>query len=224
MSICGSYDVTLDNEAAGTLTVSKQGTSHLFEFSGPERFQVSRLVCIGGGAVASIGIPAPKGQGMYLKKVFSSGTMAKIGIEKIDRCLIVPVDADLSSLTASSGTETPSSTSEPDAQSPARSESSGESREPAEQPSRESQRPPPPGSWQIAQEPWNIFSDERLRDECKKAGEALISSDGASSILLAYPYSPDSPFPIVSQFPSANMRNIRGKTYVVYRVQDGVII
>ena len=223
MSICGSYDVMLNDTTVGALTISKQGHSHLFEFNSPERFQVSRLVCLCGGTAVSIGIPAPKGQGMYLKKVFSPAALSKMGIDKIDRCLIVPVDADLASLTPSSQPETSESASESGSQPAEKSEGNVESEGQPSQPSNMLQRPPPFGAWQLAKEPWSIFSDEKLRDECKRAGEALISSDG-STLLLAFPYSSDVPFPIVSQFPSAYTRNIRGKTHIVYRVQDGVII
>ena len=229
MPICGSYKATLGGEDMGSLTVTRQGLSYCFEFSGGSHFGVSRLICVGGGAAASVGIPVPRGEGMYLKKTISASSLRSTGLEDIEKCLLVPPDSDIGSFARSSLEEMPRDPAPDPGQAsrdgpeyeavpsePERGVSAGEP--------ESAQRPPPAGAgWQRLRGSEELFSDPSLREECPSLKGALLWGSAASGS-LAFPYSPDAPFPVISRFRRASSRVIGGRMHIVYELRDGAIV
>ena len=225
MPICGSYQVYMDGEMIGNLEVSKPGGAYSFEFLSERRFNVSRLICLGtGGEAVSIGIPVPKGSGMYLKKTLSPSALAKSGLEDISKGLLVPVDADISLYASKTSGDAPPPD---DAADEDQAEDSGpEDSTTSGGNSQASPRSPPvsrPSGWQPCHDPASLFPPGYLREQCGDLTGALMSYNGDGR-LLAFPYSQSSPFPLITYFRFASSRNIAGKTYLVYSFQGDSII
>ena len=223
MPIPGSYQVTMNDESAGTLDVIQQGRSYTFEFVGDKHFDVSRLICVGTSSAASIGIPAPRGDGMYLRKNISLRSLHDVGLDSIHRCLIVPVDADISSFAVKTDSES-TETSSPEGAVASEAENKPSPNNSEDSVNPPSQRPPPTGGWQGIDDPASLFSDPCLQGEAAGISGALISIVGNDSCLLALPYSPSSPFPLVSCFRSASTRNIGRRKYIIFNIQNGVVV
>lgn len=89
---------TQDGSAAGALSVTVKGSRTLFEYAGPPG-GVSRLVLINGGAALSLGIPAPEGDGLRLRRTMTRLELGGFAPEGAAGVLTAP-DADLSALAA----------------------------------------------------------------------------------------------------------------------------
>ncbi len=99
MELTGEYEVYFEDAPAGHLAIRRIGLKTQFEFRSDSIFDVSRLVCVSDGKAVSIGIPVPTDSGLYLRRGFSDAAIASMKISEIERCLLVPVDLDLSTLT-----------------------------------------------------------------------------------------------------------------------------
>lgn len=70
-----------------------------------------------------------------------------------------------------------------------------------------------PEEWQRAEKPGKIPQDPALRRQMP--GEALCQRRG-DRVLLAFPYAPDTPFPLTRLFCLGRITRIGGRCYVVY--------
>ncbi|MGM9521528.1 MAG: hypothetical protein ACI3VB_03525 [Oscillospiraceae bacterium] len=278
MSIFGTYDVFLNGDIAGELTVSRRQLLNVFAFRANTVFDVSRLICLSGGRAVSIGIPVPEAGGMSLTRSLSDDSLRRMGLSSIDRCLIIDLNTPLSdfsepsekaapevSAQENSGppsqNESPSGYNGPVLQEPAGSCGAPEDKEetvpsvptaaedqpsscdgpdlaeaaaagmtedsPAGSAAAEAvetprQRLAVPGAegWYFEPEPWRLFSDASLSSLCRGLDGAMVRDNG-TSIFLALPYSPNSPFPLIPAFRSGSAATIGGKSFIVYRIEDG---
>lgn len=78
-----------------------------------------------------------------------------------------------------------------------------------------------PGGWGQAAHPWELFSrDCVLRDSAEKLRGCLLRRT-EHGFLLAVPFSPQAPFPLLPVFCFARAEQLGGGRYVCFRFQEG---
>lgn len=240
-----SYDVfTKDGKPAGRLTVTRKGPRTVFEFQSDTDPGVSRLVLISGAAPHSLGIPAQRAGGLYLQK-----TMTKLDLDGMEigdglTALLIPADEDFSALTGVKAPEVvPSSAPETDAAQPAEAETAipameapvpeesvanaaqpdldAPASEPEEKPESAARGREDAGDvWRSEPEPWKYFTDDALRQSASRCSGALVR-DTEDGVILAFPWTPASPFPMLEIFKLCSSINIDGAEYIAYRLKNG---
>ena len=82
------------------------------------------------------------------------------------------------------------------------------------------QKPDRPDDWRPEPNPSCRFTDPVLRECASGVTGVLIRREGGD-ILLAFPFSPSEPFPLIPVFRFGTAQAIDGKNYMVYRLRDG---
>lgn len=238
-----TFGVTCSGEDAGSVTVRKSGLVTVFEYTCPRTLELSRLVLLTPSGAVSVGIPAPRDDGMYLLRALSRAALGGVELDGELRFILTDIDADLSALSsppepAAADEEAPASSSE-DSGEPEAEDSDEPEAEPAspELPASEPQAvdtppsiaaaappapPPEPAvdGWYIETEPQRLFADETLRSAASGVEGVLSRSEGGDT-LLAFPFSPSEPFPLIPAFRLGSAETIGGRSYMVFRVRDG---
>lgn len=211
-----SYDVfTKDGRSAGTLSVERRGPRTVFEYSSDLDPGVSRLVLLTPSGPFSLGIPTPRAGGLYLSRTMSRLELGGLELTGDVRALLAPAEEELSEL-AYPGADAPPETAAPP-------EDSAPPQVPptAETPETAAERAP--SQWQPEAEPGRHFSDPELAEEAAGITGAMVKyEDGA--VLLAFPWSPSQPFPMVSAFRQGAPAQIGDRRYIVFRLADGRIL
>ncbi len=222
MIMAEEYQVFAGEVPAGQLTVKKQDLRTEFEFRSEGIFDVSRLICVGDSAVASIGIPVPKGGGLYLKRSFSKAALVAMGLGAIRRCLLVPADQDISQYkTAPPAPDVdtepqPAPVQEPESDPIMPTDDSSDGMNNTSKDANDNMRVLAPSDlpgWYLEPEPERYFEAPELKDACKGLSGVLYSGDG----LLAFPWSPEEPFPLLPAFTGGTPSTLGGRNYILYR-------
>lgn len=244
-----TFGVTCSGEDAGSVTVRKSGLVTVFEYTCPRTLELSRLVLLTPSGAVSVGIPAPRDDGMYLLRALSRAALGGVELDGELRFILTDIDADLSALSsppepAAADEEAPASSSEDSGEPEAEDFAEPEAEDFAEQeaepaspelpaseprangtpPSIAAAAPPPPepavDGWYIEPEPQRLFADETLRSAASGVEGVLSRSEGGDT-LLAFPFSPSEPFPLIPAFRLGSAETIGGRSYMVFRVRDG---
>lgn len=238
-----TFGVTCSGEDAGSVTVRKSGLVTVFEYTCPRTLELSRLVLLTPSGAVSVGIPAPRDDGMYLLRALSRAALGGVELDGELRFILTDIDADLSALSSptqppAADEEAPASSSEdsgePEAEDSDEPEAEPASPElPASEPRANGTPPsiaaaappaPPPepvvDGWYIETEPQRLFADETLRSAASGMEGVLSRSEGGDT-LLAFLFSPSEPFPLIPAFRLGSAETIGGRSYMVFRVRDG---
>ncbi len=227
-----TYDVsTPGGGSAGTLTASLSGPRAAFRYECPVRTPPSRLALVCPEGAVSLGVPMPGAGGMYLKRTLSLSSLLPVRLEGDLQALLVPPETDLASLTPDPP-EKPEPENrpenEPEQCTPQDEPNPGDERPEDECP--EDERPeetcaaePEPGSapearegvWQPEADPSGYFDSPELRDACRGMGGVLSRRVGGRT-LLAFPYSPSEPFPMMPIFREGTLASIGGRDYILF--------
>ena len=215
----GTYEVFEGASPAGTLTLRQNKRMTEFEYTCDSARDLARLVLLTPGGNFSVGIPVPRDGGMQLKRSFTPGALAGVDLDHITRCVLVPVDADIQALTAdipaADATE-----AAPDA-APAMEvipEPKPETPEPT--PPEPEQKPDCGNGWCMEPDPACHFTDPVLRECAAGVAGVLVRQEGGDT-LLAFPFSPSEPFPLIPAFRFGTAQTIDGGHYMVYRIRSG---
>lgn len=246
------YDVlTPGGDAAGKLDIRPIGVKTGFEYESGTLFPPSRLVLITPGGPFSLGIPAPRDGQLYLKKLLSPLSLSGVDLTGELSALLVPADTDLSSLSppapaekdcdiADAGypadvTAVPDTPEERSDDSPYLPAIPAMAADPAAVPPADGAGPDAgtpagpasvpdiPDSWTPEPDPARYFSDPDLICAARKIEGAMVKSDGPDT-LLAFPFSPSMPFPMLPAFRFGAAQELDGGSYIVFRVRDGAPI
>ena len=100
LRIGGMFEMTIDvytfdGTPAGSIDVTPRGPRTVFEYAGGKAKGVMRLTLLGGGAALPLGIPAPEGGGLRLRRTL---TRLELGGFALDGAVgvLAELDADLS--------------------------------------------------------------------------------------------------------------------------------
>ncbi len=74
--------------------------------------------------------------------------------------------------------------------------------------------------WRSEPEPWKYFTDDALRQSASRCSGALVR-DTEDGVILAFPWTPASPFPMLEIFKLCSSINIDGAEYIAYRLKNG---
>ena len=226
------YDVlTPGGEPAGRLDIYASGVKTGFAYMSDRPFPLSRLVLLTESGPLSLGIPAPEAGGMSLKKLLSPLALGGADLGGRVLPLLVPADADLSSLSLPDP--------EPDRPAPAPEAEQERDTEPSPQRERDPEptlrgqdpesppapaREAPPAAltevWAPEPAPARLFADPELAAAAENVEGVLARADGPDT-LAAFPFSPSKPFPLLPAFRFGAAQEIGGGTYLVFRLRDG---
>lgn len=78
--------------------------------------------------------------------------------------------------------------------------------------------------WQDAPEPWRLFKDQELSEVCRQVKGAKMRREEDGDISLAIPLERYAPFPAMPIFCFGTYEKIQNKSYVLFRLRDGVLI
>ncbi len=217
-----SYDVfTKDGRSAGTLSVERRGPRTVFEYSSDLDPGVSRLVLLTPSGPFSLGIPTPRAGGLYLSRTMSRLELGGLELTGDVRALLAPAEEELSKLAYPEAAKPPEAAALPEAAAPPKAAAPAEIPQTAEAPEAGAEREP--SRWQPEAEPGRHFSDPELAEEAAGITGAMVKyEDGA--VLLAFPWSPSQPFPMVSAFRQGAPAQIGDRRYIVFRLADGRIL
>lgn len=223
-----SYDVfTKDGRSAGTLSVERRGPRTVFEYSSDLDPGVSRLVLLTPAGPFSLGIPTPRAGGLYLSRTMSRLELGGLELTGDIRALLAPAEEELSKLTYPGDAEPPETAALPEAAAPpeaaALPEDSAPSQVPPTAESPEAGAERAPSRWQPEAEPGRHFSDPELAEEAAGITGAMVKYEDGT-VLLAFPWSPSQPFPMVSAFRQGAPAQIGDRRYIVFRLADGRIL
>lgn len=240
MSIIGNYPV---NNAVGSqcgeLKVTSSGLFTVFSCTFdtvPE--EVCFLTCTSGSELVTLGVPVPQDGGLVFSRKFSNSDLKSKHLTSIDSCWLTPKDKIPSVQNA---------TQEPEAKVKETEKKTEEIQEvmekvtedvseapsqekTQEKPKKESQEEPkkdtPPASkpssdWQPEPDPGRHIDDEEMKS-CLSGIEGALVSYADFSILLALPYVPGGPFPLMPAFRLGRLARIKGKSYIVFRIRNGM--
>ncbi len=210
MDLTGEYEVASGGAPVGRLTVRRTGPRTEFDFHSDTLLDVSRLVALGDGTAASIGIPVPKDGGLALTRSFSDAALAAMGLTSIRRAVLIPADADVAAFareeSPAANAPEPQKSNTPD---PAAAQSPQEI---------VPEKPPEPEPANNFPKEANSNTEEKRVSEPAPAQsfpEALRVPDG-NGTALAFPWSPQEPFPLTPFFREGRPAEIEGRTYIVY--------
>lgn len=79
------------------------------------------------------------------------------------------------------------------------------------------------GEWRCEYEPWNMFTDDDIKNACRGISGALRRRRGDIDE-LAVPVSPYEPFPMIPVFCFGEIEEINGRQYVVFTVKSGKLV
>jgi hypothetical protein len=198
MSIYGTYQVSgTDGESQGSVTVSQDGlfTSFCYEYNAVPN-AVCRLICSADGKNLSLGVPVPNGGKLVLIKKLSKLEFDSASITALGSFSLVPI---VNKATIENNIPvSPPSAPLPD-EKPVQNKSS---------------------DWQAEPDPGRHFTDDEIKNSLSGIDGALVSLADFST-LLALPYTPGSPFPLMSAFKFGRIAHIHGKSYIVFRIRGG---
>ena len=230
---------TLDGAPAGTIAVTALGPRTLFEYTGGESASVTRLSLISGGEARSLGIPAPEGGRLRLKRTLTRLELGGFDLSSARGVLTEP-GANLASVAARSApeeavTEEVSPEAEavleeviPEAEAVSEeaipeAETVPEAETDAEAGSGPSPVPAAEEGWYLEPDPARHFADPALREAAARAGEAWVRFEGPDT-LLAFPWTPSGPFPMIPVFRFGTAASMAGREFMLFRLRDGAVI
>ncbi len=235
------FEVTLlSGESRGTVTARRSGLVTAFEYIGPMCTSPMRLLMLRPAGALSVGIPAPRDGEAYLYRRLSRAAMGGADLTGEIKFVLTDVSEDYSALSLKSSEpvpkeappETPPETEpepEPEAapvMEPAHTEEPAPAPEPEEEPAPEPEdkpAPPVPGEWAPEPDPGRHFEDPVLRECSAGAADVLCRREGGDT-LLAFPYSPSKPFPLIPAFRLGAAAVINRADYIVFRVREGRVV
>lgn len=253
MSLIGVYDVTYNGKMCGSLTVAQEGIRTTFTLTADGCEGVMRLLCACGEKYIPIGIPAPDDNILTLKKTFSKNALEEKGLSSIDGCILLPIGEKIpvhdsgesapepdNGLPYENDTDMEQDTEcneeksddilpyENDTGIKLNSESSEQSEANIDtavlyENTSESDIIKSVSGWTPEAEPWRLFSDGVLSEQCRGISGAMILQED-NAILLALPFSLSKPFPLISEFRMGTMARLNDREYVIFRIENGILI
>ena len=225
-----SYEVfTKDGLPAGSLTVTEKGPRTVFTYTSDRDPGVSRLALAARGRVLSLGIPLQHAGGLRLSRTMTRLDLGDFPLKGDWRAVLVPAGEDLSALALP-----PEPTSQPDTEAavsagplpePPACEPVPEPKPPAapepEMPENVETGPQIVDGWRPESDPARYFSDPVLAASAGRIRDALTKPDGEGT-LLAFPWTPAAPFPMIEAFRLGSAVKIGEAEYIVFRIRDGV--
>ena len=229
-----SYEVlTKDGLPAGSLTVAEKGPRTVFTYTSDRDPGVSRLALVSESGVLSLGIPVQQAGGLALSRTMTRLALGDFPLKGAWRAVLIPAGEPLSGLfpavrpspepegeTAAfpeAAPETPADDSAP--------ETSIDDREPElphapEPPERGAAGPETIDGWRPEGDPARYFADPVLAASAGRIYGALTKPDGEGT-LLAFPWTPSAPFPMIEAFRLGSAVKIGEAEYIVFRIRDG---
>lgn len=83
---------------------------------------------------------------------------------------------------------------------------------------------PSADGWQDIAEPWHLFRDNELSEICRDVKGGRIRREENGDITFAVPLDRDAPFPAMPIFCFGTYKKIGNRSYVLFRLRDGVLI
>lgn len=231
------YDVTTpDGRAAGELAVAPAGVKTAFTYKSDDLFPPARLILQFPDGDLSLGIPTPRDGGQALMKKLSPLELGTREPATAARALLVPLGEAVPPLEPPAPAEPepvpvpepepePEPVPEPEPEPGPQPEPEPEPEpvpEPEPIPEPAPVPEPVPASWAPEPDPARHFTDPDLVACARQVTGALVKPDGGD-ILLAFPFSPSMPFPMLPAFRFGAAQDIDGKSYLVFRVREGTI-
>lgn len=235
---------TSDGAPAGAVSVTARGPRTVFDYSGPLAEGVRRLSLLSHGAALSLGIPVPEGGALRLHRTMTRLELGGFEPEGAGAVLTEP-DADLSALAVFQEETPPEPISEPEPETPPEPEPIPEPisepepepmpepiPEPEPEPIPETEpepapmprlTPAPEEGWYLEPDPGRHILDPELKKAADTAGDAWVRFEGADT-LLAFPWSPSEPFPMIPIFRLGAAFSMAGRDFMVFRLRDGAAI
>ena len=218
------YPLSLDGAEAGTLTVSAEGGWTWFEARCAAVPGIVRLSVYGEGREGYLGVPAPEGEGLFLRRRFSRSELKAF-----------PQRIEYAARAGQPLAKAPT----PEADTPTESEPAQEEAPPAMPEPAQEEAPPampepaqeeaPPAVPEPAQEEAPPAVPEPAQEDAPPALEdvywyaspdgALVCFDGERN-LIALPTGDER----IPSGPGGWPRTIEGREYVIYRTKDGRLV
>lgn len=226
------FDVTTpDGTPAGELEITAAGVRTGLEYKCDTLYPPSRLVLRSEAGVLPAGVPLPRDGGMAMSRRLTPLELAGFDLSLPLTVQLVPVGDPLPG-PVRPAPETPDGEA-PAAETPPPSPPPALGSEPVPEPeSKPEPEPaptpppapePPPSGWVPEPEPSRFFSDPDMAASAGEISGALRRSEGADT-LLAFPFSPSRPFPMLPAFRFGSAEEIGGEPFLVFRVRDGLPI
>lgn len=213
---------TPDGAPAGVLTIDAEGVRTGFAYRCGELFPPSRLVLRSAEGVLAVGVPVPEGGGAALRRSLTPLALRGFDLSVPLRALLIPVGDPLPPpLDPSPAAPVPAEAAPEDTPE----DTPEEAPEPVPAPSPEPvPEPDPPAAptpeWTPEPDPARYFADPDLIASARKVTGALVRAEGEDA-LLAFPFSPSAPFPMLPAFRFGSAQEIDGRSYLVFRVREG---
>lgn len=234
-----SYEVfTKDGLPAGSLTVTEKGPRTVFTYTYDLDPGVSRLVLVTPRRALSLGIPVQHAGGLRLSKTMTRLAMGDFSLKGEWRAMLIPAGEELSTLVLApeSGPaaqpdaepafspapppETAPRGPAPEPETPATPEPETPAAPEPETPEGEETGPETVDGWRPENDPARFFSDPVLAASAGRIRGALAKPDG-EGMLLAFPWAPSAPFPMIEAFRLGTAVKIGEAEYIVFRIKDG---
>lgn len=234
---------TPDGTAAGELTIGAEGVRTGFAYRCDVLFPPSRLVLQSTEGVLAVGVPVPEGGGAALRRSMTPLALRGFDLSAPLRALLIPVGDPLPlpldpSPAPPVSEEAPPEEATEDAPEEATEDTSEEVPEdtpeeatedipeavpePSPEPVSKPDSPAaPPPEWTPEPDPARYFTDPDLIASARRVTGALVRAEGEDA-LLAFPFSPSAPFPMLPAFRFGSAQEIDGRSYLVFRVREGV--
>ncbi len=208
------FDVTTPGgRPAGELTVAPAGVKTAFTYKSDELLPPARLILRFPDGDLSLGIPTPRDGGQALTKKLSPLELGPREPAAAVSALLVPLGEAVPPLAPPEPPEPVQPEPEP-APAPVP--------EPVPEPVPDPEPAPAPAAWTPEPDPARYFADPDLIACAREVTGALMMPDG-ENVLLAFPFSPSMPFPMLPAFRFGAAQDIEGRSYLVFRVREGKI-
>lgn len=230
---------------AGRLEVSKAGLMTVFDYSFDRDPGPSRLELQAGELIFNVGVPLPFAGGLRLTRKFSRNALGDFDPSSPFTAWLVPVGESLPSnigmsednplspeSSGSPGGDEVADTAGPDDKDGGGSESAvAASAEDATEDTADNAQPAAPTGgdapetaredvWLSEPDPARHLEDPALQAAAAQCAGVLAKSDGEDT-LLAFPWAPSKPFPMLPAFRLGTAQDIDGGHYMVFRVRNG---
>ncbi len=221
-----SYEVfTKDGLPAGSLTVAEKGPRTVFTYISDRDPGVSRLALVAPGRTLSLGIPLQHAGGLRLSRTMTRLELGDFPLEGTWRAVLVPAEEELSALAQPPEPTPPpdAATADPPPEPPACepiSEPEPSAAPEPESPESEKTGPAVVDGWRPEDDPARYFTDPVLAASAGRIRGALTKPDGEGT-LLAFPWTPSAPFPMIEAFRLGSAVKIGEAEYIVFRIRDG---
>lgn len=198
-------------EKAGLMTVIEADT--IFKQPG-----IIRLAALCGGTVRPLGVLAPENGRMRLRRRLTKAEKEAMGISEITGFALIS-DAGIHTINADEPKEqiAPKKTKEQIAPIEPEGAAQQKKKRIGWFSSRDEMH------WEEMAEPWKVFRDRELSRAAKGVYGALAAEVG-KEVFLAIPMDSERAFPPLPVFRFGEPAMIRGRSYVVFRLIDGVLV